>query len=143
MPMIERHVDLPAEPDRAWGLLVDPEDQPAWLGREVDLPAMPGHAGSVVDHDGTHRQLVVDEVEVGRRIVWTWWPSDDDGAASRVEITLEPIEEGTRVTVVEQSHPAGPQARARASATPAAASGWSLRLFHLELLVALVATVRA
>ena len=142
MPMIQRSVDLPAEPDRAWGLLVDPDEQEAWLGREVDLLARPGHAGSVIDHDGTHRRLVVEEVEEGRRIAWTWWPSDGDGAASRVEITLEPLEEGTRVTVVEQPHPAGPQARVQASAGPAAGS-WSLRLFHLELLVALAATVRA
>lgn len=133
MDAIERHVTLPAGLEDAWELLTDPDDLAAWLGREVDLDPTPGAAGSVVDHDGTRRALVVDEVEPGRRLAWRWW-TDGIDEPSRVEITLAPSEHGTVVRVVEERLPAPVAGHA--------AEAWSHRLLHLEALLLIAAAVR-
>jgi uncharacterized protein YndB with AHSA1/START domain len=141
MDAVERHVTLPADLEGAWELLTRPDDQAGWLGAEVDLRPRPGAAGSVVDHDGTRRRLVVDEVDAGRRLTWHWAVEGDDGVvgpASQVEITLVPVEEGTRLTVVER--PLEPAARAGVQASAGAA--WSHRLLHLEALLLVAAAVR-
>lgn len=140
MDAVERHLTLPADLERTWELLTTPDDQAGWLGAEVDLDPRPGAAGLVVDHDGTRRRLVVDEVDAGRRLSWHWAVEGDDGAvgpASRVEITLAPTEDGTQVTVVER--PLEPAARA---AVQASAGAWSHRLLHLEALLLVAAAVR-
>jgi hypothetical protein len=59
------------------------------------------------------------------------------GPASRVEITLSPAEEGTRLTVVER-----PLEPATAQASAAASGAWSHRLLHLEALLLVAAAVR-
>lgn len=133
MDAIERHVTLPAGLEDAWELLTDPDDLAAWLGREVDLDPTPGAVGSVVDHDGTRRALVVDEVEPGRRLAWRWW-TDGIDEPSRVEITLAPSEHGTVVRVVEERLPA--------PVAGLAAEAWSHRLLHLEALLLIAAAVR-
>jgi uncharacterized protein YndB with AHSA1/START domain len=137
METVERHVTLPAGLDEAWELLTDPDDLAAWLGREVALDPTPGAAGVVVDHDGTRRHLVVDEVETGRRLAWRWW-ADGDAESSRVEITLVPGDAGTEVRVVEELLPSRPAAQTSARASEA----WSQRLLHLEALLLVAAAVR-
>jgi uncharacterized protein YndB with AHSA1/START domain len=86
---IERTVDLPADADDVWEEVVDG----AWLGAD-ELDACPG--GRVL---GPERQGVVEDVDPGRRL--TFWWTGDDAPPSFVEITLEPIDDGTRVTVRE------------------------------------------
>ena len=140
MEAVERHVTLPTDLDAAWELLTRPTDLADWLGREVALDPTPGAAGTVVDHDGTRRHLVVDDVDAGHRLAWRWW-TDGDSEPSRVEITLLPTRDGTLVRVVEQllptpSHPGSVEAHARAS------EAWSYRLLHLEALLLVAAAVR-
>ena len=136
---LERSVTLDAEVDVAWELVTRPEDLEGWLGREVELDPTPGSEGSVLDHDGARRRLVVDEVHPGERIAWRWWfdGNDVDPDPSRVEITLTPAVGGTRVDIVEHRLPAG-TITAQASAAPLRATGasihgWGRRLLHLEL----------
>jgi uncharacterized protein YndB with AHSA1/START domain len=134
METVERHVILPTDTSEAWDLLTRPDHLDAWLGEDVVLDPTPGAAGQLLDPDGTHRELVVDEVDEGRRLTWHWW-SDGDDASSRVEITLLPTDGGTLVRVVETLLP---RAEARASAGEA----WSHRLLHLEALLLVAAAVR-
>ncbi len=139
METVERHVTLPAGPDEAWELLTRPDDLAAWLGREVTFDPPRGATGTVVDHDGTRRHLVVDEVAPGRRLAWRWWT--EGGEPSRVAITLTPTDQGTVVHVVEELLPTadlGRAAEARALATEA----WSHRLLRLEALLLVAAAVR-
>ena len=141
MDAVERHVTLPADLESTWQLLTRPDDLAGWLGAEVDLDPRPGAAGVVVEHDGTRRRLVVDEVEAGRRLSWHWAVEGDDGLvgpATRVEITLAPADDGTRLTVVER--PLEPAARATVEASAGAA--WSHRLLHLEALLLVAAATR-
>jgi uncharacterized protein YndB with AHSA1/START domain len=137
MDPVERLVTLPTDAERAWTLVSHPAELGRWLGAEVDLEPVPGAAGLVVDLDGTTRRLVVERVDHGRRLSWSWWTDDDPTAVSHVEISLEPAEGGTAVRVVESGRAdVAPQARARA------AEAWSHRLLHLESLLLVAASVR-
>jgi uncharacterized protein YndB with AHSA1/START domain len=133
METITRQVTLPTTTQEAWSLLTDPAMTPGWLGAQVVLDLVEGAPGTVVDHDGTHRHLVVEHVADGERIAWRWW-TEDEQDATRVEITLAPVEEGTRVTVTEAS--VAPSTRAHAG------EAWSHRLLHLESLLLVAAAVR-
>jgi uncharacterized protein YndB with AHSA1/START domain len=138
METVERQLTLPTSLDEAWDLVTRPEDLAGWLGREVVLDPTPGAAGLVVDHDGTRRRLVVEQVDAvgedGRRLAWRWWVDGDEQVASRVEVTLDRALDGTVLTVTEVL-----EAPVTAQASSAA---WSHRLLHLESLLLLAAAVR-
>jgi uncharacterized protein YndB with AHSA1/START domain len=83
---VERGRWYAAPPDEMFERLLDPEALAAWA---------------------RDREIVVDEVIDGERIVFTWDGEGDD-PPSRVEIRLEPDHGGTRVTVVERALRAEP-----------------------------------
>ncbi len=137
METVERHVTLPTVPEEVWRLVTRPDELSRWLGDEVVLDPTPGAAGRVLERDGTERSLVVEVVDEGRRLTWRWWGTEEDpAAASRVEITLTPVEGGTAMRVVEARPSAG------ATAQASAGEAWSHRLLHLEALLLVAAAVR-
>jgi uncharacterized protein YndB with AHSA1/START domain len=122
---VTRSVDVDAGADAVWEAIADPERRAAWLD----------------DDDAAGRAVRVDEVDDGRRLVWTWWrPDGDEPDASTVEIAVRPLlDGGTRVVITETPLVAGSAASAvRASAAAggsASATGrWDMRLLGLELL---------
>ena len=78
---VTREVVLEAPLDEVWEALTDPDQLEEWF-----------------TEDGEDRELVVEEVERGRRVAYTW----DDGS---VEIELEESDDGTRVVVTETGEP--------------------------------------
>ncbi len=74
---VTREVVLEAPLDEVWDALTDPERLEEWFSE-----------------DGEERELVVEEVETGRRVAYTW----EEG---RVAIELEEVGGGTRVIVTE------------------------------------------
>jgi uncharacterized protein YndB with AHSA1/START domain len=119
---VRREVEVEAATDDVWSALAEPELRALWLD----------------DDDARSRELRLDEIDDGRRLVWTWWRRDDEAAASTVEIVLAPIAGGTRVTVTE-TLAATRLGVAEASARPGpatlrAADLWSYRVLGLELL---------
>ncbi len=97
---IEREVELSAPVDVVWAVLTDPDELAEWLGGEVDLELEPGSVGRVTEPDGTVRQVLVTDVEPGRRLGWHWWSDDDE--LSSVELVLEPLDgDRTRIRVTE------------------------------------------
>ena len=132
MPSVHltRDVVLPLPTAEAWELLTDPDELATWLGDVARLDVAPGGAVTLVEPDGTVRTLVVDEVEAGRHIGFTWW-TGDDGPASRVEITVDEAEGGARVTVTE-TLPARASVAGGVRRLPIGA-GWDGRLVDLEL----------
>jgi uncharacterized protein YndB with AHSA1/START domain len=133
---VTREVDIDAGAEDVWSAVTDPDLRAAWLD----------------DDDASERSVRVDEVDAGRRLVWTWWRPDDEPGASTVEIALRPLDGGgTRVVVTETLALPMPvaKARARASATASAALSasagrrWDRRLLGLELVfVGVLAGVR-
>ncbi len=120
---VERSVVLDATVDDVWRAITDEAELSAWFGAEVSFDPRPGGAARFDEADGTVRHAAVEEVDDGHRLVWRWWT--DEGTASRVALTVDRVDSGTRLTVVEAG--AGPVlASARAAA-------WDRRLLALEL----------
>jgi uncharacterized protein YndB with AHSA1/START domain len=119
---VTRSVEVEADTDEVWSTVGDPELRALWLD----------------DDDARSRELRLDEVDDGRRLVWTWWRPGDEPDASTVEIVLAPTAGGTRVTVTETLASAGGGlARASVRSAPAslrAGDRWTARLLGLELL---------
>ncbi len=126
MAVVSREVVLPAGVDDVWHALTDPGALGDWFGADVDLDLQPG-GDAQFDAPGDRRRGVVEEVEPGRRLSFTWWPvgPDDDSRdpdrASRVGFTLEPVPSGTLLTVVEES------LAGTASLQPQASAAWGRR----------------
>lgn len=93
--MIERSVEVEAEPAEVWERVVDGALAEEWLG--VTLEPRPGGKVTVPGEDtiGT-----VEEVQQGVSITWSW--RQPDGDPSQVTIEIEPSGEGSRVTVTER-----------------------------------------
>jgi uncharacterized protein YndB with AHSA1/START domain len=92
---VRREIILPEAPEDVWEALTEPEQLEEWFANEVELDARPGGRGVFRWDDGDERHATVAAIEPERRIALEF---DDDGL---VELTLEPIVEGTRVVVVE------------------------------------------
>jgi uncharacterized protein YndB with AHSA1/START domain len=84
---IEQHVDLDTDAEEAWRAISDRDELAAWFGGAVDVEIRPGEAGTIVDDDGVRHEVLITDVEEGRRVAWHWW--DERGELSSVEITVE------------------------------------------------------
>jgi uncharacterized protein YndB with AHSA1/START domain len=129
MRTVEREITIPAPPGDVWPAVTHSDELSAWFGADVELDPRPGGRGVFRWPDGTERQVVVEDVEPGRRLAFRWLPFQrtPEGEtvtvpSTRVEITLDPVQVGTRVRVVEQpafSRPTTMQARAATNALAA------------------------
>lgn len=130
MDHVERTVVLDASPEDVWRAVSDEAELAEWFGGDVALDATPGGSGRFDEPGQATRHAVVEEVDEGRRLVWRWW-TDDGAAPSRVELTVERVAGGTRLTVVEA--PVAPAASAGGGVRSARAAAWERRLLALEL----------
>jgi uncharacterized protein YndB with AHSA1/START domain len=97
---IERSVVLPASPEEVWPALTEPERLAGWLDADVELDSRQGGRVVVVDEDG-ERWGTVEWYEPFRMLVLRLWERTDRLSGSRVEFTLDGVEDGTLLTVVE------------------------------------------
>ncbi len=99
-PIYRQDVRIDAAPDTVFEFLVDREHMLRWMGVDAKLDPTPGGEFRV---DVNGRDVAVGEfVEVDRpnRVVFTWgWLESDDmpPGCSRVEVTLSPDGDGTRL----------------------------------------------
>lgn len=115
---VHRAVVLPISREQAWAAITDADQLACWLADEVELDPREGGAARFAWEDGTTRVGVVDELAEQRRIAFRWRtaePGDGEDALvpavaggrepareeSLVELTLDDVEGGTRVSVVE------------------------------------------
>jgi uncharacterized protein YndB with AHSA1/START domain len=109
MDQIEREVMIDAPVERVWELVTEAEHLGRWFGdagAEVDL--RPGGAMTLRwSEHGTSRGRI-EAVEPHRRFAFRWAPFKDPGGAdpgegnsTRVEFTLNPEGDATRLRVVE------------------------------------------
>jgi uncharacterized protein YndB with AHSA1/START domain len=87
---VERELLVPESPEVVWRSLAEP----AWLGEDASIDLEP--AGEV---RAGERCGFVEEAKEPSRLVF-WWSAPDE-EASRVELDLEPTDEGTLVRVTE------------------------------------------
>jgi uncharacterized protein YndB with AHSA1/START domain len=111
---VEREIVFPASPSEVWEALTEPERLEEWFATEVELDPRPGGEGVFRWGDGDERHAVVREVVEEERLVLDW----EDGS---VVVELEPVEDGTRVHVVETTSEWGTALELRAHAWALAA----------------------
>lgn len=96
---IRREIVLDEPPEEVWEALTDPGRLEEWFANEVELDLETGEGVFRWD-DGSERRAEIDVLEPERRLGFRW--SDEEGEGSRVDFTLVPEEDRTRLVVVEQ-----------------------------------------
>jgi len=123
---VTREITLPLDREAAWDTVTDLE---RWLIEDGSLDLKPGEEGELTLPGGETRWATVDEVVAPEHLCF-WWHAYD-ALATRVELTLVEVPEGTRVVVVESGYAGepvcgppssggaqpGPRARSAAAAT--------------------------
>lgn len=85
--------------DEAWEAVADLR---GWLCAGADLELAAGERGWLWLRDGEERDVEVEEVVPGERLV-LWWRAGNDDLRTRVCLTLDEEDGGTRVRVVESA----------------------------------------
>jgi uncharacterized protein YndB with AHSA1/START domain len=98
---VSRSVELDAAPAEVWGALTEEALLAEWLADEVEIEAEPGGAIVCRYADGEERRGEVELVEEAERLAWSW--RREGGGESRVELVLDAVADGTRLTVIEQA----------------------------------------
>jgi uncharacterized protein YndB with AHSA1/START domain len=114
---VRRELLLPFPREEAWPLLGDPAELETWYAEQVDLEIAEGARGTVRLAEG-EREAVVEEVVPGRRLALRLHDADDPAAGTLVELTLDDVEDGTRLVVVELPLHALPAVPASPPAAP-------------------------
>ncbi len=101
---IERTVELAQSPGTVWDAITTAEGLSSWFGQTAAIDLRPGGAARMTWSGGHTADLRVERVEKPSVFGFTWHISEmpeDDPRRTYVEFTLEPVGEGTRLTVVE------------------------------------------
>jgi uncharacterized protein YndB with AHSA1/START domain len=130
----ERQIE--ASPERVFAFFTDPQKLTRWLADEATLDPRPGGVNlqKHLGREGKIYRMRGDFVEVSppTRLVFTWGydegVSDMPAGSSTVEVTFEPREGGTFLTLVHRDLPASEHA--------AHDSGWDQMLGRLAAALA-------
>ena len=131
---IERELILPVPPERVWAALTRPDQLSAWFGTQATIDLRPG--GEVIftwDGSTAPRGInrgVIEAVEPPNRFVFRWQSSPHDVPMTRVEFTLQPHAEGTRLRIVESGFASLPPAL-RGGLHEGNSIGWQRELTEL------------
>jgi uncharacterized protein YndB with AHSA1/START domain len=104
---VTRELVLDAPPEEVWEALTDARQLEEWFANEVELTAERGGTGRFSWDDGEVRRALVEEVEVGRRLVFRWRAEEAPLEETRVEFVLEDVPAGTRLIVTETARVRG------------------------------------
>ena len=98
---VRKTIEIRAPRERVWAALTQPTELLGWFPTEhaaVDL--RPGGLASFVWEESAD-EAIVDVVEPPGRFVFRWRPAGLDRLYTTVSFSLEEIEGGTRLTLVE------------------------------------------
>ncbi len=123
---VSRSVELDAAPAEVWDALTEESLLAEWLADEVEIETEPGGAIVCRYADGEERRGEVELVEEAERLAWSW--RREGGGPSRVELVLDAVADGTRLTVTETG-------LAALAAPTLLAAGWTASLASLRLVV--------
>jgi uncharacterized protein YndB with AHSA1/START domain len=122
---VTRSVLLEAAPDEVWEALTDETVLSEWLAPEVELEPRQGGELLCRYEDGEERRGEVELVEEAERLAFRW--RREGASPSRVELVVDAVADGTRLTVIESG--------LQSSAVPLLAATWAPRLGALRILV--------
>jgi uncharacterized protein YndB with AHSA1/START domain len=97
---VEREITVPVPAEEAWELVTERRHLEQWLAPEVEIEVRDGGGVRVVGDDGVERTGTVELVEAPNRLRFTW-ETDEEGPTI-VEISVSPIEDGSRIGIVER-----------------------------------------
>jgi uncharacterized protein YndB with AHSA1/START domain len=96
---IDRDVLIPAPPEHVWDVITSD----GWLAEQVELELMPGGDARFADpgsvRTGWVEEVIAPEADADGRLVFWWGPEGEP--ATRVELVLRPLGDGTWVRVAE------------------------------------------
>jgi uncharacterized protein YndB with AHSA1/START domain len=101
---IERTIDLAHPPEKVWAAITTAEGLGTWFGHQATIDLRPGGSAQMRWDDGSTANMRIERVEEPTVFAFTWHIyglPEDDPRRTYVEFTLEPVGEGTRLTVVE------------------------------------------
>lgn len=139
---IEKQIVLDAPRERVWRALTDVREFNEWFRVSLTSPFAPGAVVSGQMTYPGHEHLTmtawVETIEPQRRFAFRWYPSAIEAGVdysseptTLVTFTLEDVEGGTRLTVVESGFDALPESRRRA-ALQGNAKGWETQLNNIR-----------
>ena len=112
--VVEREVVIAARPETVFDFFVDPEKMVQWKGQKAELDPRPGGTYRVEINEQAIASGEYVEIDAPSRVVFTWgWEGQESGehavppGSSRVEISLEPDGDGTRVRLRHLDLPEG------------------------------------
>jgi uncharacterized protein YndB with AHSA1/START domain len=126
---IERELVIDASPETVWELLVDPAKASAWIGMQSWSDPTPGGVYRVEVIPGHIARGEYVELDAPSRLVFTWgWEGDNpvQPGSSRIEFTLTPEGDGTRLHFVHSGLPS-------AEAAESHGHGWDHYLERLAI----------
>ncbi|MEV0331250.1 SRPBCC domain-containing protein [Nocardia sp. NPDC050717] len=101
---IVRTVELAHPPAKVWAAITTAEGLASWFGNTAEIDLRPGGDMRMTWKEGFSADMRVERVEEPSVFGYTWPINglpEEDPRRTYVEFTLEPVGEGTRLTVVE------------------------------------------
>lgn len=143
---IEKQIVLKAARSRVWRALTDSKEFGQWFRCELEGPFVAGQAisGHITYPGYEHLRMTMDveRIEPETLFSFRWHPHAIDPEvdyskepSTRVELVLEEVDGGTRLTLVESGFDALPAER-RELAFRSNDGGWSEQLTHIQRHVA-------
>ncbi len=126
--VLEVSVHIAARPETVFPYFTDPARHAQWMGSHARLEPVPGGEYRVVLRDGIEAVGRFVEVDPPRRLVFTWgWSGGHPVApgSTRVEVTLEDEDGGTRLVLRHHDLPSAEHADQHRR-------GWELYLGRLQ-----------
>jgi uncharacterized protein YndB with AHSA1/START domain len=130
---IERTVEISQPPARVWAALTTAEGLAAWFGNQATIDLRPGGAAQMTWSSGDRADMRIERVEEPTVFGFTWHIyglPEQDPRRTYVEFTLEPLDAGTRLTVVESGFAQLPD-DAHQNAFGGNTDGWAKELGEL------------
>ena len=130
---IERTVELAHPPKKVWAALTTAEGLGTWFGHQATIDLRPGGTGQMTWNSGDKAEMRIERVDEPTIFGFTWHiyglPAEDP-RRTYVEFTLEPVDTGTRLTVVESGFAQLPDEDYR-KAFSSNTEGWAAELGEL------------
>jgi uncharacterized protein YndB with AHSA1/START domain len=130
---IVRIVEIAHPPAKVWAAITTAEGLGAWFGNTATIDLRPGGAAQMTWTSGDKADMRIERVEEPTVFGFTWGINglpEGDPRRTYVEFMLEPVDAGTRLTVVESGFAQLPEDNHR-KAFDGNTEGWTSELGEL------------